>query len=311
MKKTKYSISSWKKNELHPSIADNKAIDWIFMVDLLNFSFWSELDKEIQSNPSSERFSIEYNNNRYTGYWSLCAAINRALEDEIPITTPSFYMSEKKLTDNGIRHIFRSATKEEMPLLDERIHSIREAGKVLVEKFGGSFVNCITRANKSAANLLKIITENFNSFRDESNFQGRKVFFYKRAQILIADIWACFEGKELGEFHDIDKITIVPQALYHLGALSYSPSLLNLLESFTLIPHDSRPEIEIRDNDGDNGSSSNSSSSSGGINAIILDYFIWDFASQNKHKLSPEAEQGNSVYVHLLAYILMELELLP
>ncbi|CAJ0849504.1 5357_t:CDS:2 [Entrophospora sp. SA101] len=252
MKKTKYSISSWKKNELHPSIADNKAIDWIFMVDLLNFSFWSELDKEIQSNPSSERFSIEYNNNRYTGYWSLCAAINRALEDEIPITTPSFYMSEKKLTDNGIRHIFRSATKEEMPLLDERIHSIREAGKVLVEKFGGSFVNCITRANKSAANLLKIITENFNSFRDESNFQGR--------------------------------------------ALSYSPSLLNLLESFTLIPHDSRPEIEIRDNDGDNGSSSNSSSSSGGINAIILDYFIWDFASQNKHKLSVRAHRTRSIF---------------
>nr|CAG8522248.1 11629_t:CDS:10 [Entrophospora candida] len=265
MKKTKYSISSWKKNELHPSIADNKAIDWIFMVDLLNFSFWSELDKEIQSSPSSERFSIEYNNNRYTGYWSLCAAINRALEDEIPITTPSFYMSEKKLTDNGIRHIFRSATKEEMPLLDERIHSIREAGKVLVEKFGGSFVNCITRANKSAANLLKIITENFNSFCDESNFQGRKGLALKERNL------------------ENSMILIKLQC-----ALSYSPSLLNLLESFTLIPHDSRPEIEIRDNDGDNGNSSNSSSSSGGINAIILDYFIWDFASQNKHKLSVE-----------------------
>lgn len=25
----------------------------------------------------------------------------------------------------------------------------------------------------------------------------------KRAQILVADIWACFEGKGLGTFHDI------------------------------------------------------------------------------------------------------------
>lgn len=34
------------------------------------------------------------------------------------------------------------------------------------------------------------------------------VSFYKRAQILIADIWACFEGKTFGEFLDIDSLTM-------------------------------------------------------------------------------------------------------
>lgn len=34
------------------------------------------------------------------------------------------------------------------------------------------------------------------------------VAFYKRAQILIADIWACFEGQGLGNFSDIDTITM-------------------------------------------------------------------------------------------------------
>ena len=34
------------------------------------------------------------------------------------------------------------------------------------------------------------------------------VSFYKRAQILVADIWACFEGKDLGAFDDIDSITM-------------------------------------------------------------------------------------------------------
>jgi len=57
----------------------------------------------------------------------------KALKDGIPITTPSFYMSETSLTDDVIRHVFRSATKEEMPLLSERIRIIREAGKVLFE----------------------------------------------------------------------------------------------------------------------------------------------------------------------------------
>jgi hypothetical protein len=34
------------------------------------------------------------------------------------------------------------------------------------------------------------------------------VSFWKRAQILVADIWACFEGKGLGTFHDIDSLTM-------------------------------------------------------------------------------------------------------
>ena len=31
---------------------------------------------------------------------------------------------------------------------------------------------------------------------------------YKRAQILIADLWACFEGQGPGMFNDIDSITM-------------------------------------------------------------------------------------------------------
>ena len=34
------------------------------------------------------------------------------------------------------------------------------------------------------------------------------VAFYKRAQILIADVWACCEGEGLGAFTDIDDITM-------------------------------------------------------------------------------------------------------
>lgn len=34
------------------------------------------------------------------------------------------------------------------------------------------------------------------------------VAIYKRAQILIGDIWACFRGQGLGQFNDIDTITM-------------------------------------------------------------------------------------------------------
>ncbi|CAG8849312.1 3067_t:CDS:1, partial [Racocetra persica] len=145
-----------------------------------------------------------------------------------PITTPSFYASENVLSDQAIHHIFRSSLPNtQIPLLKERIECIREAGKVLTTKFDGSFINCIKASNKSCLNLLKIIIDNFPCFRDEIMFLGERVCFYKRAQILIADIWACFEGKGYGEFKDIDEITMfadyrVPQALHHLGAIKYS-----------------------------------------------------------------------------------------
>ena len=63
-----------------------------------------------------------------------------------------------------------------------------------IQKFGGTFVNCVREANKSAMKLLEIITENFASFRDETEYKGRTVKFYKRAQILIADIWYEYIG---------------------------------------------------------------------------------------------------------------------
>ena len=56
--------------------------------------------------------------------------------------------------------------------------------------------------------LVNLITDYFPSFRDEAQFEGSTVHFYKRAQILVADLWACFEGEDYGQFFDIDKLTM-------------------------------------------------------------------------------------------------------
>lgn len=81
------------------------------------------------------------------------------------------------------------------------------------QEFGGSFANCIDSANFSAAGLVNLITESFDCFRDETVFHGKRVRLYKRAQILVADLWACFNGEDFGEFNDIDKITMFAGAI--------------------------------------------------------------------------------------------------
>ena len=57
--------------------------------------------------------------------------------------------------------------------------------------------------------------ESFLCFRDEAYFDSKTVRFYKRSQILVADLWACFEGESYGSFHDIDTITMFAGMVTH------------------------------------------------------------------------------------------------
>ena len=71
-----------------------------------------------------------------------------------------------------------------------------------------SVVRLIEKANRSAGKLVNLLVKHFPSFRDEAPFDGRRVRFYKRAQIFVADLWAAFEGTGYGEFHDIEHLTM-------------------------------------------------------------------------------------------------------
>lgn len=127
MQQRGYSTKSWSEHELHPSssdMSDEERLNFIFTVDLLNFSFWSEKSED-------ERFAVEYQGKRWTGYWSLVAALRRALDEGIAITSPHFWHDEEDLTVGVLVRIFRSMTDEPMPLLAERFDVLKEAGEVL------------------------------------------------------------------------------------------------------------------------------------------------------------------------------------
>ncbi|XP_011670677.2 queuosine salvage protein [Strongylocentrotus purpuratus] len=239
--KQQYSIKSWKENALHPKTMTDATVDWIFVLDTLNFSFWSETN--------DKRYLVRYNNENHSGYWALCAALMRACDEGIPITSPSYY---SKVTLDELRHVFRSETDTGIHLLDKRIENLHQTGKVLMEKFDGSFVNCIKCCENSAVKLIELVTSHFSSFRDVATFNGTAVSLYKRAQILVADIWACFEGQGHGCFTDIDTLTMfadyrVPQGLNYFGVLSYSDALKKRLEDETkLFTPGERLEVEIR-----------------------------------------------------------------
>ncbi len=75
MQERKYGFNSWSEHELHPKEKNESTVDFIFLMDLLNFSFWSD------NLHSEQAFAVEYQGRRWTGYWSLVAALQRALKE--------------------------------------------------------------------------------------------------------------------------------------------------------------------------------------------------------------------------------------
>ncbi|XP_063699391.1 queuosine 5'-phosphate N-glycosylase/hydrolase [Culicoides brevitarsis] len=284
-------IDRFSQNGYHPNPAKDGAqfaVNWIFVCDTLNFCFWTPED------------AVKWRVENETGYFACCTALNRALKEGFDITNAKYYA---EITEDDVRKIFRGDDGvTEIPLLQERVKCLHEVGKILLEKYDGTFVNCIKKAGKSAKELLNLIVKEFPCFRDEATYNGLKVAIYKRAQILVGDIWACFKGEGYGELTDVnDSITMfadyrVPQVLVYFGALEYSRTLMDILDSNILIPNGSEYEVEIR------GASIHITElikerllariakehpelSTKFVNSILLDHFLWDYRRQHNAAL--------------------------
>nr|CAI5853946.1 unnamed protein product [Callosobruchus analis] len=232
----KLSPENFSQVEVHPSSEEPWALDWLFVVDTLNFCFWH--------NENEEGWKVE----GHSGYFALCAAINRAIKEKVDITNPTFYST---ITEKQLQNILRSDTKIECPLISDRVKCLHEVGNALLENFEGSFKNVVKQCNNNAEKLLQLIVNNFSCFRDEAEYQGEKIAIYKRAQILIGDIWACFKNKGIGYFEDIDKITAfadyrIPQTLLWFEAFEYSKELNEKLKNNVVLKNGDEEEVEIR-----------------------------------------------------------------
>ena len=82
MQEQGFSTQSWANHELHPKEKNAATVDFIFTMDLLNFSFWPD-------DPNGEAFTVHYREKSWTGYSSVLAVLWRAL-DEGSAATPKF-----------------------------------------------------------------------------------------------------------------------------------------------------------------------------------------------------------------------------
>ena len=220
---------------------------WVFVLDALNFCFWSE------SKQPNHRWHVEWDDRLEDGYWALAAALTRAVVEGRSIWEPAWLAS---ITTRDVAHMLRPYMEGalEIPLLPLRTNNLHELGRGLQEHFPDdpqAVATLIESANHSAAELVKTVIRLFPSFNDIATYADQPVYFYKRAQILVADLTGAFFGRGLGHFTDPHILTAfadykVPQVLRGFGALVYGTELDAAIADRQLIPAGSPWEIEIR-----------------------------------------------------------------
>ena len=207
----------------------------ILVLDALNFCFWGE-----------PRWRVHYQGETLDGYWALAAALKRSIHDGV------LPLDASRLAEIGTDTLGQAlAGESEIPLLAERAANLREVGAGLRDRWASDVTRFIAAARDSAVGLAALAAREFLSFDDVATYRGREVHFYKRAQILAADLYGAFGGQGLGSFHDLDQLTAfadykVPQVLRRLGILVYDEWLAGRVDNRVELPSGSPAEVEIR-----------------------------------------------------------------
>lgn len=215
-----------------------ETVRWIFVLDILNHCFWPD--------PGEPTWTVQYDGRPWSGYWGLAASLKRAVEESVPITRAEYLA---RMNEDHLKSVFRG--EGEIPLFAERLANLREAGHILMRDWGGDAANLVESVHGSAKALAARVASSFPSFRDEARYDGRTVYFWKRAQLLASDLYQAFGGSGPGAFCDVHELTgfadyKLPQVLRALGIISYEPVLAEAVDGLHYLAAGGPEEVEIR-----------------------------------------------------------------
>jgi hypothetical protein len=220
----------------------NEAIDFILVADSIDTAF-TNFETHV-------KFQVDYAGQRWSDSEAEFACLKRAMDQGVPILEGD-YLS--RVSHDDLDNIFQGNMP--MPMLAEKLAVLHQVGKVLAESYGGRFHNfvhaCSPKLYDHGNGLVDRMVKEFPRFDDVSMLDGQEIKFYKLAQLGLWMLHATLDRSDKFRLDDPEKMTafadyIVPVALRLLGITSYSRELEQAINTYQLIPRDSRWEIEIR-----------------------------------------------------------------
>src|SRR5215468_8232784 len=218
------------------------AIDFVMISDLIDTAFTDFVHHE--------KFQVDYAGQHWSDSEAEFACIKRAVDNGLPFLDGQYLA---KITRDELNKVF--AGNIEMPMLDEKLAVLRDGGKVLAEKYDGKFHkfvrSCSPKLYDNGNGLIERLVKEFPRFNDVSLLDGHEIKFYKLPQLGVWMLYSTLHKAGKFRLDDPQKMTafadyIVPVGLRLMGVTSYSKELENAINTYQLIPRDSRWEIEIR-----------------------------------------------------------------
>jgi hypothetical protein len=183
-----------------------------------------------------------------SGYFTVASSLNDYYKNHGPLSAEVLI----RLTVEDCLKIFNQDPHNDpiRELMQFFAIALNDLGRYLLDRFDGDFVRLVETAGSSAERLAQLLIE-MPYFNDVEPYNGLTVPFYKRAQLMAADLHLVFDGKGLGQFYDLDRLTIfadnlVPHVLRIDGILRYTETLANRIDTEELISFRSPEEVEIR-----------------------------------------------------------------
>ncbi|MES2210894.1 MAG: queuosine salvage family protein [Chloroflexota bacterium] len=216
--------------------------DTIMFVSLLNFAF-TDFTTRV-------KYEVDYFGKRWTDSEGMFANIHEAIVTGVPILDGAWMA---KVDRAGLERLFRGTI--EMPMLDERVQVLNDAGAVLLARYGGRFHNwvqaCAPAMYAGGDGLLERLVTEFPRFNDVSTYDGHQVRLFKLAQLSLWSLHAIHSRLGGIAIRDLSNMTafadyIVPVGLRVMGITSYTPELEARINRGDIIHRDSAEEIEIR-----------------------------------------------------------------
>ena len=228
-KEIKFWLSSNPYNLFDMGIG--KIINFMLIFDSIDYCFWGQ-----------PKWKIDTIEGKKDGSDALLYGLLKYVKnlDRVDFTGVSFEEFSNILKGNV-----------DIPFLQERYNTVVRVCNIVNEKMNGNFYNYIKDINRDTE-LFNLIISNFSDFCDEREYNGKKIYFYKLAQLLTSDI---LHIKELVNGTKVDYSNLVgcadykiPQTLRALGILKYNNELSQIVDNKELISENSKYEVEIRAN---------------------------------------------------------------
>ncbi len=175
-----------------------------------------------------------------SGYFTVAAGLTERFRDVGPWSSPEL----RELEPVAIAAVLGQDASH--PLMADYARALRDVGEHVEADHGGHFEAVIDAADGSASALADILA-GWAAFADVSRYDGRNVPFFKRAQIVAADV----DRMGIATLGDLDRLTafadnLVPHVLRVDGVLRLDPALEQRIEAGELLEHGSPEEVELR-----------------------------------------------------------------